>query len=104
MVQADTKFREEAKQAAERGRAIQAAALKAEKSAHKANGKQAGGEKAPHTRDRKYPVPPLPKQHQDKPGTEGDLKPRPMFDAPDYKGSEKLLDRAAIVTGGDSGI
>jgi len=27
-----------------------------------------------------------------------------MFEAPDYKGSEKLLDKAAIVTGGDSGI
>jgi NAD(P)-dependent dehydrogenase (short-subunit alcohol dehydrogenase family) len=94
----DTTFREEARLAAERGRAIQREALKAEK----ANGKHA--DKAPHTRDRKYPTNPLPKQHQDKPGEERQLKPKPMFEAPDYKGSEKLLDMAAIVTGGDSGI
>jgi NAD(P)-dependent dehydrogenase (short-subunit alcohol dehydrogenase family) len=27
-----------------------------------------------------------------------------MYDAPGYKGSEKLLDKVAIITGGDSGI
>ncbi|MCO6187816.1 SDR family oxidoreductase [Rhizobium sp. L1K21] len=53
---------------------------------------------------RLYPIPPLPKQHQKKPGSEADLDPEPMYDAPFYKGSEKLKDKVAIVTGGDSGI
>lgn len=50
------------------------------------------------------PVPPLPEQHQAKPGLESDLNPRPRYMAEGYKGSEKLQDMAAIVTGGDSGI
>ena len=53
---------------------------------------------------RRYPVPPLPKQHLVKPGREADLALAPMFEAPHYKGSEKLLDKVALVTGGDSGI
>ena len=39
-----------------------------------------------------------------KPGEEAELRPHPMFDAPHYKGSEKLKDKVALVTGGDSGI
>jgi hypothetical protein len=53
---------------------------------------------------RKYPEPPFPKQLQPKPGEETKLDPAPMYDAPYYKGSEKLKDKVAIVTGGDSGI
>lgn len=53
---------------------------------------------------RKYPEPPMDKQHLEKPGTEADLDTRPMCDAPYYKGSEKLKDKVAIITGGDSGI
>jgi NAD(P)-dependent dehydrogenase (short-subunit alcohol dehydrogenase family) len=53
---------------------------------------------------RPYPVPPLPKDHLSKPGNEKDLSLAPMFDNPDYKGSEKLKGRVAIITGGDSGI
>ena len=53
---------------------------------------------------RKYPEPPFPKQHLEKPGLEADLDLAPMYDAPFYKGSEKLKDRVAIITGGDSGI
>ena len=53
---------------------------------------------------RRYPIPPLPKQHLVKPGREADLALAPMFEAPHYKGSEKLLDKVALVTGGDSGI
>ena len=53
---------------------------------------------------REYPVPPLPKDHLAKPGDESDLSLQPMFDNPAYKGSEKLKDRVAIITGGDSGI
>lgn len=46
----------------------------------------------------------LPAQHLDKPGLEADLALQPRFDAPDYKGSAKLQDMAAVITGGDSGI
>ena len=53
---------------------------------------------------RLYPVPPFPKQHQPKPGSEARLDPAPMYDAPFYKGSEKLKGKVALITGGDSGI
>jgi NAD(P)-dependent dehydrogenase (short-subunit alcohol dehydrogenase family) len=53
---------------------------------------------------RAYPEPPLPKQHLAKPGDEADLELPPMYEAPGYKGSEKLQDKVALVTGGDSGI
>jgi len=53
---------------------------------------------------RKYPEPPMTKQHLTKPGKEADLDLKPMYDAPFYKGSEKLKDKVAIITGGDSGI
>jgi NAD(P)-dependent dehydrogenase (short-subunit alcohol dehydrogenase family) len=67
--------------------------------------RQAGGKpRVPQTGMREYPVPPLPEQHQAKPGKEAALEPRPMFDAPYYRGSEKLKDKVALITGGDSGI
>ncbi|HEV2611680.1 MAG TPA: SDR family oxidoreductase [Noviherbaspirillum sp.] len=53
---------------------------------------------------RPQPAPPFPEIHLQKPGVESELDPRPQFMAPDYKGSGKLQDMAAIVTGGDSGI
>jgi NAD(P)-dependent dehydrogenase (short-subunit alcohol dehydrogenase family) len=53
---------------------------------------------------RRYPEPPFPKQHQEKPGSEADLALKPMYDAPYYQGSGKLQDKVAVVTGGDSGI
>lgn len=53
---------------------------------------------------RVYPVPPFPSKHLDKPGLEADLDLAPMYDAPYYKGSEKLAGLTAIITGGDSGI
>lgn len=47
----------------------------------------------------------VPAQHQDKqPGIEASMNPRPIFDDPDYKGSEKLNNKVALITGGDSGI
>ena len=46
----------------------------------------------------------FPEQHLAKPGHESDVAPQPMYDAPGYKGSEKLKDKVAIITGGDSGI
>ena len=53
---------------------------------------------------RNYPSPPLPKQHLKKPGLEADLELAPMYDAPHYKGSEKLKGMVALITGADSGI
>jgi NAD(P)-dependent dehydrogenase (short-subunit alcohol dehydrogenase family) len=53
---------------------------------------------------RRYPEPPFPKQHLEKPGVESDLDLAPMYDAPYYKGSEKLDGKVALITGGDSGI
>jgi NAD(P)-dependent dehydrogenase (short-subunit alcohol dehydrogenase family) len=53
---------------------------------------------------RRYPEPPFPGQHLEKPGHESDLKLAPMYDAPHYKGSEKLKGKVAIITGADSGI
>lgn len=50
------------------------------------------------------PKNPLPKQKQARPGIEKKIEPRPQYKAPEYKGSDKLKDTAAIVTGGDSGI
>ncbi len=53
--------------------------------------------------DREQPAD-LPAQHLAKPGREADLDLQPRFLAPGYKGSDKLRDMSAIVTGGDSGI
>jgi len=46
-----------------------------------------------------------PMQSQDvQPGMEYVMKPLPVFDNPNYKGSNKLKDKVAIITGGDSGL
>jgi NAD(P)-dependent dehydrogenase (short-subunit alcohol dehydrogenase family) len=50
------------------------------------------------------PKNPLPKQKQRRPGIEKKVTPRPQYKAPKYKGSGKLKNMAAIITGGDSGI
>src|SRR5438874_10932587 len=50
------------------------------------------------------PKAPQPKQHQEKPGKEAALKPRPKYEAPEYKAAGKLAGKVALVTGGDSGI
>ena len=47
---------------------------------------------------------PMPAQHQPKPGIEAELEPRPNYLAPLYKGAEKLKNKVALITGGDSGI
>lgn len=50
------------------------------------------------------PAPPFPPQQQRKPGLESELRPRPRYSAKSYKGAGKLLQRTALITGGDSGI
>ncbi|QVQ28112.1 SDR family oxidoreductase [Achromobacter deleyi] len=56
------------------------------------------------TGDRPHPTPPMPGQHLEKPGNEADMVQKPQYQAPGYRGSGKLQDMTAIVTGGDSGI
>jgi NAD(P)-dependent dehydrogenase (short-subunit alcohol dehydrogenase family) len=47
----------------------------------------------------------LPPQAQDQqPGLESEMSPQPVYIRPNYKGSEKLQDKVALITGGDSGI
>lgn len=47
----------------------------------------------------------FPPQHQEKqPGREHEMTPQPEFIRNDYRGSGKLRDKVAVVTGGDSGI
>jgi NAD(P)-dependent dehydrogenase (short-subunit alcohol dehydrogenase family) len=60
--------------------------------------------KAPTNPRQPEPVPPFPPQHQDKPGIESRLDPRPRYLAQDYRAARKLEGRIALVTGGDSGI
>jgi NAD(P)-dependent dehydrogenase (short-subunit alcohol dehydrogenase family) len=47
----------------------------------------------------------VPPQKQDKqPGIEKLMNPRPVFEDPDYKASNRLQGKVAVITGGDSGI
>lgn len=46
----------------------------------------------------------LPKQEQTLPGKESEMVPEPEIIRDDYKGSDKLKGRVALITGGDSGI
>jgi NAD(P)-dependent dehydrogenase (short-subunit alcohol dehydrogenase family) len=50
------------------------------------------------------PRPPYPSQSQAYPGHESEMRPRPDFGEHSYRGSDRLLGKKAIVTGGDSGI
>ena len=58
----------------------------------------------PQQTEQNYPTE-QPPQHQSRnPGIESEMNPRPQYSAPFYKGSGKLQDKVAIITGGDSGI
>jgi NAD(P)-dependent dehydrogenase (short-subunit alcohol dehydrogenase family) len=47
----------------------------------------------------------IPPQHQERqPGRESEMRPRPEYEDPEYRGCGKLSGRAALITGGDSGI
>lgn len=45
-----------------------------------------------------------PQSQNKQPGIEAIMNPRPVFEDTDYKSSNKLLNKVAIITGGDSGI
>ncbi len=46
----------------------------------------------------------FPEQSQEVPGHEYKMDPEPEIIRPNYKGSDKLLGKVALITGGDSGI
>ncbi|MBV6621470.1 MAG: SDR family oxidoreductase [Rivularia sp. (in: Bacteria)] len=47
----------------------------------------------------------IPAQSQDRqPGLESQMNPKPQYDRENYKGSDKLKGKVALITGGDSGI
>lgn len=52
----------------------------------------------------KYPQPPFDTPLQKEPGIESKMNPLPDYGENTYKGLEKLKDKVAIITGGDSGI
>src|SRR5215831_3503919 len=50
------------------------------------------------------PTPPFRPQHQSMPGSSAAMEPEPDYGERSYKGSGRLKDKKAIITGGDSGI
>jgi NAD(P)-dependent dehydrogenase (short-subunit alcohol dehydrogenase family) len=54
------------------------------------------------TEDKKQTFPPQHQNHQ--PGIESEMNPRPDYEDNQYKAAGKLLGKAALITGGDSGI
>ena len=46
----------------------------------------------------------FPPQHQKQPGDEYEMQPEPEFIRASYRGADKLKDKVALITGGDSGI
>lgn len=50
------------------------------------------------------PRPPFPPQHLEQPGLESRMDPAPRYEAESYRPAGKLDGKAALVTGGDSGI
>jgi len=52
----------------------------------------------------KYPKPPFPEQSQPWPGLAGEMNPKPDHGETSYRGSGRLANRKALITGGDSGM
>jgi NAD(P)-dependent dehydrogenase (short-subunit alcohol dehydrogenase family) len=52
----------------------------------------------------KHPQPPFPKQRQEPPGTEAEMRPKADHGEESYRGAGRLKDRVALITGADSGI
>lgn len=95
--------KQRAKKVAQSGkRGASSSATSRSKSAGKSRGRQQ--KKSAGSASKRYPKPPFPEQHQPRPGIEADITPRPEYEAPAYRGSGKLEGKAALITGGDSGI
>lgn len=52
----------------------------------------------------RFPKPPFPQMEQEPPGNSNELDPSPDYGEQSYKGYGRLEGRAALITGGDSGI
>lgn len=94
-----TRMDGDAEEAARQGRKIQDRidALDAQ------GGSQDEAKSAMQVGQRRYPER-FPPQHLEKSGSEAELDTAPMYEAPGYKGSDKLKGMAALISGGDSGI
>jgi NAD(P)-dependent dehydrogenase (short-subunit alcohol dehydrogenase family) len=93
------------KQGAKKGGSKSAKKGAAKKSAGKSAAKKASAKRAASPpRVLKEPESPMPAQHLKKPGIEAKLELKPRYEAPHYRGSSKLNNRTALITGGDSGI
>jgi NAD(P)-dependent dehydrogenase (short-subunit alcohol dehydrogenase family) len=99
-----SRYRSAAEQVAEEQKSIGRYIDQVEKEQKQGGGGSSEEEEPVQAGTRTQPENPLPKQHQDKPGIEAKLQPRPNYKAPHYRGSGKLEDMVAIITGGDSGI
>lgn len=75
-----------------------------QKQAAKASASQKRESQSTKKQTQQQPRSPMPAQHQEKPGIEAKITPQPQYEAPLYKGSGKLQDKIALITGGDSGI
>src|SRR5690606_29807362 len=51
-----------------------------------------------------FPKPPFPPQSQTLPGSSAAMDPQPDYGEHSYKGSGRLKDKVAVITGADSGI
>jgi NAD(P)-dependent dehydrogenase (short-subunit alcohol dehydrogenase family) len=92
------------KQGTKKGGSKSAKKSAAESTAKSAAEKLAALRGAAPPRVLEEPESPMPAQHLEKPGIEAKLELKPRYEAPHYRGSGKLNNRAALITGGDSGI
>ncbi|GFE81801.1 NAD(P)-dependent oxidoreductase [Steroidobacter agaridevorans] len=53
---------------------------------------------------KEFPKPPFPKQSQSLPGSSKAMQPEPDYGEDSYKGTNRLTDKKALITGADSGI
>jgi NAD(P)-dependent dehydrogenase (short-subunit alcohol dehydrogenase family) len=81
-----------------------AAAVAAVGRAQGSAGRQVTGEPPMEDPHNKYPKPPYPSQTQPWPGLAGEMRPLPDHGETSYKGSDRLIGRKALGTGGDSGM
>jgi NAD(P)-dependent dehydrogenase (short-subunit alcohol dehydrogenase family) len=56
------------------------------------------------TEARSFPKPPFPPQQQSLPGSSNAMNPEPDYGEKSYRGSNRLQDKKALITGADSGI
>jgi NAD(P)-dependent dehydrogenase (short-subunit alcohol dehydrogenase family) len=74
------------------------------KAAKRSTAKKSAAKRSAQPRVLEEPESPMPAQHIEKPGLEAELELKPQYEAPHYRGSSKLNNKAALITGGDSGI